>query len=89
MTRTIAESIYNFLDLNDKLLVNQKECKKKGGGAKDQLSIHKTILHRFRKRYTNLGMISNCLEIAVKKSLEIVQVSGNILEFVKSSITNW
>ena len=29
MTGTIAESIYNFLDVNDKLPVQQKECRKK------------------------------------------------------------
>ena len=29
MTGTIAESIYNFLDVNDKLPVEQKGCKKK------------------------------------------------------------
>ena len=35
MTRTIAESIYNFLVVNDKLLVEQKVCKKKSRGTKD------------------------------------------------------
>ena len=29
MTGTIAESIYNFLDVNDKIPVEQKGCKKK------------------------------------------------------------
>ena len=42
MTGTIAESIYNFLDVNDKLPVEQKACKKKGAGTKDQLLIDKT-----------------------------------------------
>ena len=35
MTRTIAESISNFLDVNDKLPVKQKGCKKKSRGTKD------------------------------------------------------
>ena len=35
MTGTIAESIYNFLDGNDKLPVEQKGCRKKGRGTKD------------------------------------------------------
>ena len=34
MTGTIAESIYNFLDVNDKLPVEQKGCKKKVEGPK-------------------------------------------------------
>ena len=37
MTGTIAESIYNFLDVNDKLPVEQRGCKKKSRGTKDQL----------------------------------------------------
>ena len=35
MTRTVAESIYNFLDGNDKLPVEQKRCKKKVEGPKN------------------------------------------------------
>ena len=34
MTGTIAESIYNFLDINDKLPVEQKGCQKKLEGPK-------------------------------------------------------
>ena len=34
MTRTIAESIYNFLDVNDKLPVEHKRCRKKVEGPK-------------------------------------------------------
>ena len=56
MTGTIAESIYIFLDANDKLPVEQKGCKKKSRGTKDQLLIDKTILQDCRKRHTNLGM---------------------------------
>ena len=56
MTGTIAESIYNFLDVNDKLPVEQKLCKKKSRGTKDQLLTDKRILYDCRKRRTNLGM---------------------------------
>ena len=55
MTRTIAEGIYNFLDVNN-LPLEQKGCRKKRIGIKDQLSIDKTILRDYRKRHTNLGM---------------------------------
>ena len=34
MTGTIAERIYNFLDVNDKLPIEQKRCKKKVEGPK-------------------------------------------------------
>ena len=56
MTVTIAESIYNFFDVNDKLPVEHKECKKKSRGTKVQLLIDMTILQDCRKRNTNLGM---------------------------------
>ena len=56
MTGTIAETIYNFLDANDNLSVEQKGCKKKSRGTIDQLLIDKTTLLACRKRHTNLGM---------------------------------
>ena len=56
MTRTIAESFYNFLGMNDKLPVEQIGCKKKSRGSKDPLLID-TILHGCRKGHTNLGMV--------------------------------
>ena len=56
MTGTIAESISNFPDVNDKLPVEQKGCRKRSRGTKDQLLIDKTILRDYRKRHTNLGM---------------------------------
>ena len=58
MTGTIAESIYNLLDVNDKLPVEQKGCKEKSRGTKDQLSIDKMILQDCRKRHTNLGIVN-------------------------------
>ena len=91
MTGTVAESIYNFLDVNDKLPVEQKECKKESRGAKDQLLIDKTILRECRKRHTNQGMAwidyKKAYDVIphfwILESLELVQVSDNILEFVK------
>ena len=56
MTETIAESIYNFLEANDKLSAEQKGSEKKSSEAKDELLIDKMILHDCRKRHTNLGM---------------------------------
>ena len=56
MTATIAESIYNFFDVNDKLPVEQKGYKKKSRETNDQLLIDKTILPDCRKKHTNLGM---------------------------------
>ena len=51
MTGTIAESIYNFIDVNDKLPIEQRGCKKESRGTKDQLLIDKAILRDCRKRH--------------------------------------
>ena len=97
MTGTITESIYNFLDVNDKLPVEQKGCEKKRRGTKDQLLIDKTVLRDCRKRHTNLGMAwidykkvyDMDTHSSILESLEFVQVSDSILEFVKRSMANW
>ena len=97
MTGTVAESIYNFLDVNDKLSVEQKGCTKESRGTKDQLLIDKTILRDCRKRHTSLGMAWIGYKKAydmvphswILESLELEQVSDNILEFVKRSMANW
>ena len=60
MTRTIAERIYNFLDVNDKLPVDKKDVGKKVEGPKinyELIRIDKTVLFNNRKRHTNLGMV--------------------------------
>ena len=97
MTGTIAESIYNFLDLKYKLPVQQKRCREKSGGTKDQLLLDKTILRDCRLRHTNLGMAwidhkkaNHMVHYSwLLESLELVQVSDNVLEFVKKSLANW
>ena len=97
MTGTIAESIYSFLDVNDKRSVEQKGCRKKSRGAKDQLLIDRMILCDCRKRHANLGMAwidykkayDMVLHSWILESLELVQVSDNFLKFVKRSMANW
>ena len=94
---TVAESIYNFLDVNNNLPVEQNGCKKKSRGTKDQLLTDKTILQDWRKRHTNLGMAWIDYKKAydmvphswILESLELVQVSDNILELVERSMANW
>ena len=56
MAENIAEIIYSFFDVSDKLPVKQKGCKKESRGTNNQLLIDKTILHDCRKRHTNLGI---------------------------------
>ena len=63
----------------------------------DQSLIGKTILRDCRNRHTNLGMAwinyKKAYEMVphswILESLELVQVSDNILKFVKRSMANW
>ncbi len=58
MTGTIADEMYEYLE-NEHLLPDdheQKGCRRKSRGTKDQLLIDKTILKDCRKRHTNLAM---------------------------------
>ena len=83
--------------MNDKLPAEQKGCKKKSRGTKDQLLIDKTILCDSRKRHTNLGMAwfdykksHNIVPHSrILQGLELAQVSDSILKFVKRSMANW
>ena len=75
---------------------NKTDAGKKGRGTKDQLLIDKTILSDYRKRHTNLGVAWIDHKKAyymiphswILESLELVQVSDNIVEFVKRSMAN-
>jgi hypothetical protein len=56
MTGVIADSMYDFLEENGILPVEQKGCKRNSRGTKDQLLIDKMVLKDCRKRRTNLMM---------------------------------
>ena len=96
MIGTVAGSIYDFLDVNDNLPVEQKGCKKESRGTKDQLLIDQMILCDCRKRHANLGMAwidykkayDMVLHSGILESLELMQVSDNILKFVKRLMAN-
>ncbi|XP_063599202.1 uncharacterized protein LOC134775604 [Penaeus indicus] len=56
MTGIISNVLYDFLEDADKLPNEQKGCRRRSRGTKDQLLIDKTVLNDCRKRHTNLGM---------------------------------
>ena len=55
-TSIISEEIYQHLDTNGLLPEEQKRCKKRSRGTKDQLLIDKTIIRNCRKRQIGLAM---------------------------------
>ena len=56
--RRIEDEVTNFhhLDSNDLLPVEQKGCRRRTRGTKDQLLIDKMVLRDSKKRHTNLSM---------------------------------
>ena len=56
VTGIIAESIYGFLEGNMVLPNEQKGCRRKSRGTKDQLITDKMVLKDCRRRNTNLAM---------------------------------
>ncbi len=56
MTGTITDEMYEYLENEHLLPDEQKGCRRKSRGTKDQLLIDKTILKDCRKRHTNLAM---------------------------------
>ena len=56
ITGIITESIYGFLEGNMALPNEQKGCRRKSRGTKDQLIIDKMVLKYCRRRNTNLAM---------------------------------
>ena len=56
LTGIISEDMYCFMENENLLPEEQKGCRRKSRGTKDQLLIDKTILKDCRKRRTNLAM---------------------------------
>ena len=56
MTGIISESMYVFLEENDVLPVEQKGCRRKSRGTKDQLLINKAIQNDCKRKHKNLAM---------------------------------
>ena len=97
MTGIISTAIYNYLDSNDRLPIEQKGCRKKSRGTKDKLLIDKTVMNDCRKRHTNLGMAWVDYKKAydmiphswIIKSLKLANVSDNIVNFIERSMKSW
>ena len=97
LTGTLANEMYEFLDKNNIFPEEQKGCKRKSRGTKDQLLIDKAILKDCKVRKTNLGMAW----IDYRKAFDMVPhswilecmsmfgIAKNMEEFLKNSMANW
>ena len=96
MTGIIANSVYEYLEMNNLLPVEQKECRRNSRRTKDQLLIDKMVLDDCNKRHTNLGMTwidykktyGMIPHSWILESLGLAQVAENIVEFIRKSMKN-
>ncbi|XP_063599561.1 uncharacterized protein LOC134775881 [Penaeus indicus] len=56
LTDVLSEEMYKHLEENELLPDEQKECRKRSRGTKDQLLIDKMIIRNCKRRGTSLGM---------------------------------
>ena len=93
----LAEEIYEHLEGKNLFPHEQKGCKKKSRGTKDQLLIDKTILRNCRNRKVNLAMAWIDYRKAydmiphswILECMRLTGVSKNIMQMVENSMQNW
>ena len=97
MTGVIADSVYKMLEESDILPTEQKGCRKKSRGTKDQLLTDKMILTDCKKRQKNLAMAWVDYKKAydmvphswIIECLKMAQVPQNVTSFLQRSMRNW
>ena len=97
LTGIISDAIYDFLDGEKLLPEEQKGCKRKARGTKDQLMIDKMILKNCRRRLTGLGMAWIDYQKAfdmiphswLKNCLEMFKVADNLKTLIGKSMDSW
>ena len=96
MTSILADGMYAYLDVNSLLPSEQKGCKKRSRGTKDQLLIDQMVL-RDKKRHTNLAMAWVDYRKAydmvphswIVECMEIFGIAENVKAFLTGSMSNW
>ena len=94
MTSIINENVYDHLSQQKLLSEEQKGCRRKTRGTKDQLLIDKAVVRNSRRRKTNLNMawigFRKSDEIvphsSILKTLELFGTATNIIELLKRSM---
>lgn len=95
MTGVIAEVMYKHLE--GILLEEQKWCRRRSRGTKDQLLIDKAILKDCKRRHTNLAMAWIDYHKAydmvphswIEECLEMFGIAVNVTQFLLSSMKKW
>ena len=97
LTGIISEDMYCFMENENLLPEEQKGCRRKSRGTKDQLLIDKTILKDCRKRRTNLAMAWIDYRKAydfvphswILECLDMLGIADNVRIFLEKSMKKW
>ena len=97
LTGIISEDMYCFMENENLLPEEQKGCRRKSRGTKDQLLIDKTILKDCRKRRTNLAMAWIDYRKAydfvphswILECLDVLGIADNVRSFLEKIMKKW
>ena len=97
MTGIVSEKIYSYLEVNNILPNEEKGCRKKSKGTKDQLLIDKTILRDCKKMHKNLAMAWVDYKKAydmmqhswILESIKLINISESVIKFIQGSMSKW
>ena len=97
LTGIFAEKIYDHLMVNNLLPDEQKGCRKRSRGTKDQLLIDKLVLReaRIKKRCLAMGWIDykKAYDMVphswILEMLGMVKVAGNVERLLRNSMKDW
>ena len=97
LTGIISERLYNYLEETDTIPHQQKGCRRKCRGTKDQLLVDKMVMMNSKRRKTNLSMVWIDYKKAFDmiphswliKCLEIYDAEENTFRFLKNTMPNW
>ena len=93
----ISEDMYCFMENENLLPEEQKGCRRKSRGTKDQLLVDKAILKDCRKRRTNLAMAWIDYRKAygfvphswIIECLDMLGIADNVRSFLERSMKKW
>ena len=96
-TGVLSEELYKHLDEKELLPVEQKGCRKKSRGTKDQLLIDKMVIKNCKRRKTGLAMAWIDYKKAydmiphswLVECMEMFGVAENMIAMIKNSMHKW
>ena len=97
LTSVQTDKTYSHLEQNILFPLEQKGCRRRSYGCKDQLMINKLILENCKKRKRNLSCawidyrktFDSVSHEWIIKSLELFKASPRVFGFLKHNIKNW